>query len=67
MIIKNSLVFNEKGIDISTIGVGKSLDFDLLKKLAEAGRGSNHFIGENEEDIQKVFIDELQSLVYQLL
>lgn len=65
-IIKNSLVFNDKGIDISTIGVGNSLDFDLLKKLAVAGRGSNHFIGDNEEDIQKVFVDELQSLVYQI-
>jgi uncharacterized protein YegL len=66
IIIKKSKKFNEKGIDISTIGVGSSLDFDLLKKLSDAGRGSNHFIGENEEDIQKVFIDELQSLVYQI-
>ena len=66
IIIKNSLVYNQKGIDISTIGVGQTLDFDLLKQLAEAGRGSNHFIGSSEEDIQKVFIDEWQSLVYQI-
>lgn len=65
-IISNSKQFNDKGIDISTIGVGEQLDFDLLRKLSDAGHGSNHFIGENEEDIQKVFIDELQSLLYQI-
>lgn len=65
-IISNSKKYNNKGIEISTIGVGQSLDFDLLRSLAEAGRGSNHFVGENEADIQKVFIDELESLLYQI-
>ena len=65
-IIKNSKKYNEKGIEISTIGVGSSLDFNLLKQLAMEGKGANHFIGENEEDIQKVFADEAQSLLYQI-
>ncbi|MES2575533.1 MAG: VWA domain-containing protein [Bacteroidota bacterium] len=65
-IISNSKEYNDKGIEISTIGVGSSLDFDLLRQLSESGHGSNHFIGENEEDIQKVFIDELQSLLFQI-
>ena len=65
-IINNSKQFNDKGIDISTIGVGQQLDFSLLRSLSEAGHGSNHFIGENEEDIQKVFVDELESLLYQI-
>ena len=61
-IIKNSLEYNKKGIDISTIGVGQSLNFDLLRQLAKAGRGLNHFIG-NSEDIEKIFIDEAESLL----
>lgn len=65
-ILLNSKNYNDKGIEISTVGVGNSLDFDLLKKLAENGRGSNHFVGSNEEDIQKVFVSELQSLLFQV-
>ncbi len=65
-IIRNSLAYNEKGISISTIGVGESLDFDLLRQLADKGRGTNYFIGENEEDINKVFDDELNSLLYKV-
>jgi len=65
-ILANSKGYNNKGIEISTIGVGDQLDFDLLRSLAENGRGSNHFIGDNEIDIQKVFITELESLLYQI-
>ena len=65
-IIINSKKYNKKGIEISTIGVGQYLDFDLLRQLAVEGNGSNHFIGESEEDIQKVFVDEAQSLLYQI-
>jgi len=65
-ILKESKEFNDKGIDISTIGVGQQLDFDLLRKIATYGRGSNYFIGENEIDIQKTFKDELESLLYNI-
>lgn len=65
-IISNSKTYNDKGIEISTIGVGDQLDFDLLRQLSDAGNGSNYFIGENEEDIQKTFVDELQSLLFQI-
>lgn len=66
IILKNSKEFNDKGIDISTIGVGSQLDFDLLRKIANNGRGSNYFIGDTEKDIQKTFIDELESLLYNI-
>lgn len=65
-IIRNSLDYNEKGISISTIGVGESLDFDLLRQLADRGRGTNYFIGENEGDINKVFDEELNALLYKV-
>jgi len=66
IILANSKKFNDEGIEISTIGVGQSIDFDLLRSLAENGRGSNHFIGDSEKDIQKVFINEVESLLYNL-
>jgi Mg-chelatase subunit ChlD len=65
-ILANSKKYNDRGIEISTIGVGGQLDFTLLRNLAENGRGSNHFIGDAERDIQKVFITELESLLYSL-
>ncbi|WP_312078899.1 VWA domain-containing protein [Chryseobacterium sp.] len=66
IILKESKNFNDEGIDISTIGVGSSLDFDLLRKIAVTGRGSNYFIGDDEMDIQKTFKDELESLLYNI-
>lgn len=66
IILANSKRFNDEGIEISTIGVGQSIDFDLLRSLAENGRGSNHFIGDSEKDIQKVFVNEVESLLYNL-
>ncbi|SMP29883.1 vWA domain-containing protein [Chryseobacterium profundimaris] len=65
-ILKQSKEFNDKGIDISTIGVGQQLDFDLLRKVSTYGRGSNYFIGDAEKDIQKTFKDELESLLYNI-
>lgn len=65
-ILENSKRYNDEGIEISTIGVGQYIDFDLLRSLSDYGRGSNHFIGEAEKDIQKVFISEVESLLYNL-
>ncbi len=61
-IARDSLRFNDQGIDLSTIGVGLDLNKDLLRQLAKSGRGLFHFI-EDGEDIEKVFVKELQSLV----
>jgi Ca-activated chloride channel homolog len=54
--------FNGQGIDLSTIGVGQDLNNDLLRNLAKSGRGLYHFIADYK-DIDKVFVDEVQSLV----
>lgn len=62
-IVKNSTFYNKKGIDISTIGVGKKINYSLLQQLSNAGKGANHFIGNSKEDISKVFINELESLL----
>lgn len=61
-IAQDSLLFNREGIDLSTIGVGLDLNKDLLRQLAQSGRGLFHFVAD-AEDIEKVFIREFQSLV----
>ncbi len=61
-IAQDSLRFNDEGIDLSTIGVGLDLNKDLLRQLAKSGRGLFHFV-EDAQDIEKVFISEVQSLV----
>jgi len=61
-IAANSQAFNERGIDLSTIGVGLDLNQDLLRQLAKSGRGLFHFVAD-VQDLNKVFIKELQSLL----
>ena len=61
-IAAQSSEFNGQGIDLSTIGVGMDLNNDLLRTLARSGRGLYHFISDYK-DIDKVFINEVQSLV----
>ena len=61
-IAHDSAAYNGQGIDLSTIGVGLDLNNDLLRTLARSGRGLYHFISDYK-DINKVFINEVQSLV----
>jgi Ca-activated chloride channel family protein len=61
-IARDSLSFNDRGVDLSTIGVGLDLNKDLLRDLAKSGRGLFHFVAD-AQDIEKVFLREVQSLV----
>ena len=54
--------YNDKGIGLSTIGLGSSFNRSLLRELADAGRGAIHFVAD-AGDIQKVFVDEFDSLL----
>ena len=62
-IVKKSVFYNQKGIDISTIGVGADINHALLQQIAKKGKGLNHFVGSHAEDIVKVFENELESLL----
>jgi hypothetical protein len=62
LIARDSLAFNDRGVDLSTIGVGLDLNKDLLRQLAKSGRGLFHFVAD-AQDIEKVFLKEVQSLV----
>ena len=61
-IAAESSEFNGQGVDLSTIGVGNDLNNDLLRTLARSGRGLYHFISDYK-DIDKVFVNEVQSLI----
>ena len=61
-IAAQSSEYNSQGIDLSTIGVGQDLNNDLLRTLARSGRGLYHFISDYK-DIDKVFVNEVQSLI----
>lgn len=61
-IVAESKTFNQKGIGLSTIGLGNSLNRHLLRQLSDAGKGAMHFIAD-ASDIRKVFIDEFDSLL----
>ena len=61
-IAHDSARYNGQGIDLSTIGVGLDLNNDLLRTLARSGRGLYHFISDYK-DIDKVFVNEVQSLI----
>lgn len=61
-IAAESSEFNGQGIDLSTIGVGLDLNNDLLRTLARSGHGLYHFISDYK-DINKVFVNEVQSLI----
>lgn len=61
-IAADSSEVNRQGIDLSTIGVGLDLNNDLLRTLARSGRGLYHFISDYK-DIDKVFVNEVQSLI----
>lgn len=61
-IARESASYNDRGIDLATIGVGQDLNKDLLETLAKSGHGLFHFIADSQ-DIQKVFVKELQSQI----
>jgi Mg-chelatase subunit ChlD len=61
-IARDSVGYNDRGVDLSTIGVGLDLNKDLLRELAKSGRGLFHFVAD-AQDIEKVFLKEVQSLV----
>ncbi len=61
-IAQESSRFNKEGIELSVIGLGENFNRDLLRQLADAGRGLLHFVNDGQ-DIQKTFVDEIDSLL----
>ena len=60
--IKKSKEYNDKGIELSAVGVGDSYNQALLSQLATTGGGLLNFIGSSNK-IESVFQKELVSLL----
>jgi len=54
--------YRQVGINVSTIGVGRGFDHNLMRELAKSGGGSSRFIADAEE-MQKIFGSELDRMV----
>lgn len=61
-ILADAMAFLGEEVDLSTIGVGQSLDVALLDRLARGGRGLFHFVAD-AQDVEKVFVREHEALV----
>ncbi len=61
-IIAMAETYIEKGIGLTTIGVGTDLNIDLMRGLAELGTGNFYFL-ENAAAIEDVFLEELDYFV----
>lgn len=62
-IISNSKFYSKNNlIDFAFIGVGLDFNEDLARQLSSNSKNSIHFIND-PEDIKKVFIDEVESLL----
>ena len=61
-IIDLAETFYERGINVSTIGVGTNFDVNLMIDLAKAGGGSSRFISDREE-MRETFGDELDRMI----
>jgi len=61
-IAQDALTYNERGIYLSTIGLGLDFNDELLSQLARQGKGAYHFI-DSAQEMDKVFRREVAGLV----
>lgn len=62
IILRDSKVYNDQGIGISTIGVGLDFNQELMRGLSQQGGGNFYFL-EDPAKAARVFLDELDVLV----
>lgn len=61
-IAADAQAYNERGIYLSTIGLGLEFNDALLSQLARQGKGAYHFV-DSAEEMDKVFRQEVAGLV----
>lgn len=61
-IAADALAYNDRGIFLSTIGLGYDLNDDLLSALARQGKGAYHFV-DSAQEMNKIFSQEVEGLV----
>ena len=65
-ILEMAAGYRNIGINVSTIGVGRGFDHNLMRDLAKSGGGSSRFIADAEE-LKKIFGPELDRMVVPLV
>ncbi len=61
-IAADALTYNQRGIYLSTIGLGLDFNDELLNTLAQQGKGAYHFI-DSAQEMDRVFRQEAEGLV----
>ena len=61
-IAADALAYNQRGIYLSTVGLGLDFNDELLSTLARQGKGAYHFI-DSAQEMDKVFRQEVEGLV----
>lgn len=61
-IAADALAYNQRGINVSTIGLGLDMNDTLLSTLARQGHGAYHFV-DSAQEMDKVFRQEVEGLI----
>ena len=61
-IAAGALAYNQRGINVSTIGLGLDMNDALLSTLARQGHGAYHFV-DSAQEMDKVFRQEVEGLL----
>ena len=61
-IAADALAYNQRGINVSTIGLGLDMNDALLSTLAHQGQGAYHFV-DSAQEMDKVFRQEVEGLL----
>ncbi|MCA9560198.1 MAG: VWA domain-containing protein, partial [Myxococcales bacterium] len=54
--------YARRGIGVTTIGVGRDFDVDVMRGIAEVGAGNFYFL-ESPAAVEEVFVDEVQTFL----
>jgi len=63
-IARDAMAYSQRGIYLSTIGLGIDFNDHLLTTLAQQGRGAYHFV-DSAQEMDKIFREEVEGLVEQ--
>lgn len=55
--------YAEKGVNLTTIGVGAEFDVDVMRDLSEVGAGNFYFL-EDPKAVKEVFADEVSTFLF---
>jgi Ca-activated chloride channel homolog len=64
-LVEMSRQYNERGLNLTTIGLGRDFDPTLMRRLAESGAGAFYFV-EDPSAVQEVFEEEVDSFLVPL-